>query len=100
MDDVVSTIHHALTTDSLNGPVNAVAPNPVTNRDFTKTLGRVLRRPTIVPMPAFLARIVLGEMANDLLLSSTRVDSSKLVESGFEFRHTALEPAIRDLLHL
>ena len=73
IDDVVGAISHAILSDSLRGPVNAVAPHPVTNREFTKTLGRVLWRPTIFPLPAFAARMVMGEMADELLLASTRV---------------------------
>ena len=65
IDDGAGAIHHALMTDSLRGPVNTVAPNPVTNREFTKTLGRVLRRPTVIPMPAIAARLALGEMAQE-----------------------------------
>eukprot|EP00913_Durusdinium_trenchii_P008823 g8289.t1 len=68
IDDVIGSILHAITNDAVSGPVNVTAPNPVTNREFTKTLGRVLRRPTIFPMPAFAARIALGEMADDLSL--------------------------------
>ncbi len=98
IEDVAGAIHHALRTDSLLGPVNVVAPNPVTNAEFTKTLGRVLNRPTIVPMPAFAARLALGEMADELLLSSTRVVPDKLDRSGYDFRQPALEPALRHLL--
>ena len=98
LDDAVSAILHALMTDSLKGPVNVVAPQPVTNLEFTKTLGRVLARPTIVPMPGFLARLVLGEMANDLLLSSLRVAPQRLLETGFTFQHAELETALRHLL--
>jgi uncharacterized protein (TIGR01777 family) len=98
IDDVVGAIHHALTNESLLGPVNVVAPNPVTNREFTKELGRVLRRPTIVPMPAFLARLALGEMADELLLASTRVAPHRLEEAGYKFRYPELEPALRHLL--
>jgi uncharacterized protein (TIGR01777 family) len=98
IDDVAGTIQHALKADSLSGPVNAVAPNPVTNAEFTKTLGRVLNRPTIVPMPAFAARLALGEMADELLLSSTRVMPDMLNRSGYDFRQPTLEPALRHLL--
>jgi uncharacterized protein (TIGR01777 family) len=98
MDDVVQAILHVIMTDSLSGPVNAVAANAVTNREFTKTLGRVLSRPTLVPMPAAAARLALGEMANELLLASTRVEPKRLLESGYEFRHAELEPALRHLL--
>ena len=98
IDDAIGSIHHALMTDSLEGPVNAVAPGAVTNREFTKTLGRVLRRPTIFPMPAFAAKIAFGEMANDLLLSSTRVVPTRLTESDYAFRHPDLEQALRHVL--
>ena len=63
---------HALTHEELHGPVNAVSPNPMTNREFTKTLGHVLRRPTVFPLPGFLARLALGQMADELLLASSR----------------------------
>jgi uncharacterized protein (TIGR01777 family) len=98
LDDAVSTIVYALTTPSLSGPVNAVAPQPVTNREFTKTLGRVLSRPTLVPLPAFAARLAFGEMADALLLASTRVQPARLLESGYDFRHTSLEDALRHVL--
>ena len=98
IDDAAGAIHHALMTESLSGPVNAVAPNPATNREFTKTLGRVLRRPTIFPMPAFMAKLMLGEMAEDLLLSSTRVEPKKLQDTGYEFRQPTLEKSLRHVL--
>lgn len=98
LDDVVGAIGHALKTDALQGPVNVVAPNPVTNREFTKTLGNVLHRPTIFPMPAFAARLAFGEMADALLLASQRVDSKKLVDSGYAFRLPDLEGALRSIL--
>jgi len=98
LDDVASAIHAALTQDSLRGPVNAVAPNAITNRDFTRTLGRVLSRPTLFPMPAFAARLALGEMADALLLASARVVPVRLLESGFSFRYPDLEGALRHLL--
>jgi uncharacterized protein (TIGR01777 family) len=98
LDDVVGSIYHALATESLSGPVNAVAPKPVTNCEFTKTLGRVLWRPTIFPMPAFMARLAFGEMANDLLLGSSRVEPVKLLQSGYRFLHADLERSLRHLL--
>ena len=93
-DDLVRVIEHSLTTPSLSGPVNAVS-GAVTNQDFTKTLGRVLRRPTIFPMPAFAARSAFGEMADALLLASTRVEPTVLRESGFRFEQETLEAALR-----
>ena len=98
LDDVVGAIHHALTKDGLRGPVNAVAPAPVTNREFTKTLGRVLSRPALFPLPAFAARLALGEMADELLLASQRAEPARLVASGYEFRFPDLEGALRHLL--
>src|SRR5579859_986184 len=97
IDDLVRIINHALKTESLHGPTNAVAPNPVTNAEFTKTLGRALRRPTVLPMPAFAARLALGEMADELLLASARVVPTKLLASGFVFHHPDLESALTDL---
>ena len=98
IDDLIRAIEHCLRTDSLHGPVNAVSPHPVMNLDFTKALGRVLHRPTIVPMPGFLARIALGEMADALLLASTRVVPNRLLETQFSFRYPELEPALKHVL--
>jgi uncharacterized protein len=98
LEDVVGIILHALNTPGLKGPVNAVAPQALTNAEFTKTLGKVLKRPTLFPMPAFAARLVLGEMADALLLASARVEPARLKASGYAFRHPELEPALRDLL--
>jgi hypothetical protein len=98
LDDVVGAIYHALTNEQLRGPVNVVSPNPVTNYEFTKTLGRVLSRPTIFAVPAFAARLAFGEMADATLLASTRVEPSRLKESGFVFQHPELEGALRHVL--
>lgn len=98
LDDVIGAIHHAIMAPEVRGPVNATAPNPVTNYEFTKTLGRVLRRPTIFPMPAFAARLAFGEMADALLLASTRVEPARLLAAGYRFRFPNLEDALRHLL--
>jgi uncharacterized protein (TIGR01777 family) len=98
LNDVVGCIHHALATDSFHGPVNAVAPAPVTNREFTKTLGKVLWRPNLFPLPGFMARLAFGEMANELLLASTRVLPRALLNSGYRFLYGDLEIALRHLL--
>lgn len=98
LDDAVGAILHALQTEGLDGPVNAVAPAPVTNLEFTKALGRALSRPTLFPLPGFAARLVFGEMADELLLASTRVDPARLRDTGYTFRHPDLEPALRHLL--
>ena len=98
LDDVVGVVRHALADESLSGPVNTVAPQAVTNREFTRTLGKVLRRPTILPAPAFALRVALGEMADALLLASTRVDPAALRATTFEFQHPQLDGALRQLL--
>ena len=98
IDDVVGIARHALADEALSGPVNAVAPRAVTNREFTRTLGAVLRRPTILPAPAFAMRIALGEMADALLLASTRVDPAALRATAFEFQHPELDGALRHVL--
>jgi uncharacterized protein len=98
IDDVVGAFSFALKSAALCGPVNVVAPNPVTNLEFTKTLGRVLGRPTLFPMPAFAARLAFGEMADALLLGSARLEPAKLLATGFKFRFTELEPALRHIL--
>jgi uncharacterized protein (TIGR01777 family) len=98
LSDLVGVILYALVTDSLAGPVNAVAPGSVTNREFTKVLGRVLGRPTVAFLPAFAARLLFGEMADELLLASTRVEPAKLVASGYRFRYPELEGAMRHAL--
>lgn len=95
LDDIVSAMQFLLANDSLSGPVNLVAPHPVTNREYTKTLGKVLGRPTIFPVPAFAARLALGEMADALLLASTRVFPRELERAGFRFAYPQLEPALR-----
>lgn len=97
-DEIVGAILHILNTESLSGPVNVVSPEPVTNYEFTKTLGKLLHRPTILPMPAQLARLALGEMADELLLSSTRVKPSKLQQSGYKFLYPKLEGALQHIL--
>ena len=98
LDDVVGAIETAIENDQLHGAVNAVAPHPVTNREFTKTLGRVLGRPTLLPVPAFAARLAFGDMADALLLASTRVIPHRLQQAGYRFAYPELEPALRHLL--
>jgi uncharacterized protein (TIGR01777 family) len=93
LTDEVRAIRFALDSD-VDGPVNLCAPSPVRNAEFTKTLGRVLHRPTVVPVPAFAARIALGELAGEVL-GGQRAVPRRLIESGFEFRHAELETALR-----
>ena len=98
IDDVVHIIAHMLNDEQLSGSYNLVAPQPVTNYDFTKSLGRAMHRPTISPLPAFAARLMFGEMADALLLSSSRVLSTRLESIGYIFIDTALEQALSRLL--
>jgi uncharacterized protein (TIGR01777 family) len=98
LDDALAAIDHVLHQGSVRGPVNAVAPELVTNAEFTRTLGRVLHRPTVVPLPAFSARLVFGEMAEALLLGGARVIPARLEASGYRFQFPELEGALRHLL--
>jgi uncharacterized protein len=98
LDDTVSAIHHALTTDSIRGPLNITAPQPVINNEFLATLGQVLSRPAVFPLPAAVARPAKGEMADELLLASTRVLPQKLEDTYYPFRHPDLEGALCHVL--
>ena len=98
MDDLVGAILHVIKTDTLQGPVNVVAPSPARNEEFTKTLASVLSRPAILPMPAFAARLVFGRMADELLLASQRVEPAKLLTSGYVFQKPDLRVALEDIL--
>lgn len=97
-DDLIGALQHALKNEALQGPFNVVAPQPVTNREFVKTLGRVLSRPTIFPAPEFALRLLLGEMAEGLLFASARIEPAKLTATGYTFRYPDLEGALRALL--
>jgi uncharacterized protein len=97
IDDVVGTIQHAFTADSLSGPVNVVAPVPVTNAEYAHTLGRVLGRPAVLPAPGFAVRLALGEFAQELL-GGQRVVPERLGGSGYAFRYSGLEAALRHVL--
>ena len=98
LDDVVGSIVHALTNDTVEGPVNVGSPNPMTNAGYTKVLGKVLGRPTFLPIPAQALRLLLGEVADALLLASQRMRPVKLEATGYEFRYPQLEDALRHLL--
>ena len=95
LTDLVRAIVFTLDHPEIAGPINATAPNPVTNREFTKTLGKVLHRPTILPAPAFAIRALFGEMGQRLLLEGCRAVPQKLETAGFNFEHATLEPALR-----
>ena len=98
IDDVVRIIHHTVVTESISGPINVVSPNPVTNYQFTKTLGHVLNRPTIFPVPEFAARLIFGKMADELLLASIRAHPNELITTGYNFQYPQLEQAVRYIL--
>jgi len=98
LDDLLGIVLHALQSGELRGPVNAVAPGPVTNRELTEALGKILSRPTFLPVPAFALRLAMGEMADALLLASTRVAPRRLEETGYRFRFPELSGALRHLL--
>ena len=96
--DLVGAMQHVFKTDLLRGPVNVVAPNPVRNAEFTKTLASVLSRPAIFPMPAFAARLVFGQMGDELLLASQRVEPAKLMASGYMFQKADLRKSLEEIL--
>jgi hypothetical protein len=99
IDDLTDVYLRALADPALSGPVNAVAPDPVRNADYTRTLGRVLRRPTVVPVPGFGPRLLLGEEgARELAEAGQRIRPDALLTAGHVFRYTRLEPALRHLL--
>jgi NAD dependent epimerase/dehydratase family enzyme len=95
---VVGALIHGLENDAVEGPVNVVAPNPMINAEYTKVLGDVLNRPTLLPAPAPALRAVLGQVADELLLASVRVEPAKLRETDYDFRYPELEVALRHLL--
>lgn len=97
LDDYLGVVQFIL-ENPIEGPVNVVAARAVTNYEFTKTLGKVLQRPTVLPLPSWLARLLLGESADELLLASTRVEPRRLLDAGYTFRHPDLESALRTTL--
>lgn len=98
LDDAAAAFLEAASNENWRGAINLVAPEPVTNAEFTRVLGRVLRRPTFIPMPAFMAKLALGEMAEALILCSARVLPTALCREKFRYQHTDLESALRAAL--
>lgn len=98
MDDIVPAVLHVLSRDDFDGPVNFVSPNPVSNAQFTRALGHALGRPTLIGMPALAARLLFGEMADELLLAGAAVVPKRLLDSGYTFRSPDLEPALVRML--
>jgi len=98
LEDLLRAIVHVITDDRLEGPVNATSPAPVTNGELTRSLASVLRRPAFLRVPAFVLRTMLGEMADEMLLASTRAVPRRLDRSGFTFRHPELDDALAEML--
>lgn len=98
LDDVARVVEYLLHEDSIHGAVNVVAPNPVTNREFTQTLAQVLSRPAWLALPSFAARIAFGRMADEMLLSSIKAVPARLAETGFKFSFPTLDGALRTAL--
>lgn len=98
LGDLIRAIHFLLENENLKGVFNATAPNPVTNEEFTKTLGKVLRRPTFLPIPEFAVKLLFGEKGETLLLQGTRVLPKRLLEAGFEFEFADLEETMKHIL--
>ena len=98
VDDLVGIILHIINHQNINGAVNGTAPNPVTNKEFSATLARVLKRPAVLPMPACVLKLMLGEMAQELLLSGQRVIPKKIVDAGYEFQYAELDRALTEIV--
>ena len=99
IDDLMAAIDHILCRESLSGPINLCAPYPVTNREFTEHLNRILKRPTLFRIPAFLLHALFGEMADEEFLASLRAVPGKLIASGFEYQYPGIEEALRHALN-
>lgn len=98
IDDLLYLIYHTITNPNLSGPVNAVSPDPVTNKEFTRTFAKVLHRPAIFPVPAFALRLAQGQMADELLFASARIKPAKLLENNHQFHYPTLKDALRHVL--
>lgn len=98
MDDIIGIIRHAIENETVSGAINGTAPNPVTNKTFSSTLGKVLKRPAFIPMPAFVMKLMMGEMAEELLLSGQRVIPEKIISADYDFKFIDLETALRDVI--
>ena len=98
VEDMVGAIRHILKTDELQGPVNLVAPNPVTNAEFTKTLSSMLSRPAMFPVPAFVVKLVFGEMGATVLLEGQRVEPAQVLTSGYQFHFSELKASLEHVL--
>ena len=98
IDDIVSVIDYAITNASLQGPVNAVAPHAVTNREFTKALGAALHRPTLIPVPTAALKLLFGPMADEMLLAGQKVKPTKLEAAGYTFHYPDITSSLQHVL--
>ncbi len=98
IDDLIGIIHFATENKTISGPINGVSPKPVTNRVFSKTLAKILRRPAIFPMPAAVLRLLVGEMAEELIINGQKVIPEKALSNGFEFSYPELELALQEII--
>jgi len=98
MEDIIGIIRYAVENESVAGAINGTAPNPVTNKTFSSTLGQVLKRPAFIPMPAFVMKLMMGEMAEELLLSGQRVVPEKIAKAGYQFKYSELKTALKNII--
>jgi uncharacterized protein (TIGR01777 family) len=98
IDDLIGIILHCINHDSVQGAINGTSPNPVTNQVFTQTLGAVLKRPLLLPMPALIVKLLMGQMGEELLLAGKKIVPKKALDSGYRFKYTALEQALTDIV--
>jgi NAD dependent epimerase/dehydratase family enzyme len=100
IDDVTGAMLFLMNRDDLMGVFNLVSPQPVRNKEFARTLGKILKRPWFFPVPAFVLKTLFGEMAQEIMLSSQRTTPKRLLDTGFPFRYPQLEEALRGLLDM
>jgi len=98
LHDIVGMICYAVDHDAINGAINGTAPAPVINKVFSKTLGKALKRPAIFPMPAFMVKLLFGQMGEELLLAGQRVVPEKMIQAGYEFKYPQLENALKNIV--
>ena len=98
LDDAICAIHHLMQNATVEGPINIASNKPITNKEFTKRLGSILKRPTVAAVPAFVIKMLFGQMGRETILASTRVDSTKLSQSGYTYRYPYIEEALSHYL--
>jgi uncharacterized protein (TIGR01777 family) len=98
IDDLTGIILYCINHDNLKGAINGTSPNPVTNKEFTKTLGMTLKRPTIFPMPAIVVKLLMGKMGEELLLTGKKITPKKVLDAGYKFTYKTLEEALTNIV--